>query len=69
MEMAANIPAVDVPECESLGFFHNVDAYRQFSGPANLAGKQVISNELGAVQGAAYTQTLPGLLWDVKLSI
>lgn len=69
MEMAANIPAVDVPECESLGFFHNVDAYRQFSGPANLAGKRVISNELGATQGAAYAQTLPELIWDVKLSI
>ena len=69
MEMAANVPAVDVPECESLGFNHNVDAYRQFSGPANLAGKRIISNELGAVQGAAYTQTLPELIWDIKRSI
>lgn len=69
MEMAANIPAVGVPECESLGFFHLVDAYRQFSGPANLAGSNIISNELGAVQLEAYTQTLPELIWDVKRSI
>lgn len=66
MEMAANIPSVDAPECESLGFNHLVDGYRQFAGPANLAGKRIISNEMGAVQLESYTQTLPELIWDVK---
>ncbi|KAI7084709.1 hypothetical protein KC356_g6490 [Hortaea werneckii] len=69
MEMAANIPAVGIPETESLGFAHLVDTYRQFSAPANLAGRNIISNELGAVQLEAYTQTLPELIWDTKLSI
>lgn len=35
MDMLANVPSVNAPECESLGFDHVIDAYRQFSGPAN----------------------------------
>ena len=35
MDMLANIPSVNAPECESLGFGHIIDAYRQFAGPAN----------------------------------
>ncbi|PIA92107.1 hypothetical protein CB0940_09204 [Cercospora beticola] len=50
MEMAANVPAVDVPE-------------------SNLAGLNIVSNELGAEYAAAYTQTLPELISDVKRSI
>jgi hypothetical protein len=69
MDMLANVPAVNAPECESLGFNHVVDAYRQFAGPANLAGKRVISSELGAQRNEAYSQTLPELIWDVKRSI
>jgi hypothetical protein len=67
--MLANIPAVNGPECESLGFNHVVDAYRQFAGPANLAGKRVISSELGAQRNEVYSQTMPELIWDVKRSI
>ena len=69
MDMLANIATVNGPECESLGFNHIIDAYRQFAGPANLAGKRVISSELGAYWAQAYSQTLPELIWDVKRSI
>ncbi|KAF2018794.1 hypothetical protein BU24DRAFT_439235 [Aaosphaeria arxii CBS 175.79] len=61
LEMAASVPLVDVPECESLGFM-NLDAYRQYTGAAALAGRQIVSNELGAVFGSAYSQTIPSLL-------
>jgi hypothetical protein len=54
MDMEANIPFVNAPECESLQFESNIDGYRQFAGPANLAGKRVISNEMGAVMMKAY---------------
>ena len=69
MDMLANIPTVNAPECESLGFDHNIDAYRQFSGPANLAGKRVISSELGAQRDEVYSQTMPELIWDTKRSV
>ncbi|KAF3763073.1 hypothetical protein M406DRAFT_292702 [Cryphonectria parasitica EP155] len=69
MDMLANIPYVDAPECETLGFLHNIDGYRQFSGPANLAGKRIISSEAGAVMYLAYQQTIPELLWDLKRSV
>ena len=38
------------------------DRYRLYVGPSNLAGKKVISNELGAIFGKVYQQTLPMLL-------
>ncbi|KAK5120725.1 hypothetical protein LTR85_006083 [Meristemomyces frigidus] len=66
---AQNIPKVNAPECESLGFGHLIDGYRQYTGPANLAGKRIISSELGANIEDAYQQTLPSLLWDIKRSI
>ncbi|KAG2170683.1 hypothetical protein VTO58DRAFT_106896 [Aureobasidium pullulans] len=69
MDMLANIPDVDAPETETLGFSHNIDSYRQYAGPANLAGKRIISSEAGAVQLSAYQQTIPELLWDLKRSI
>lgn len=69
MDMLANVPAVNGPECESLGFNHVIDAYRQFAGPANLAGKRIISSELGAQRNEPYSQTMPELIWDVKRSI
>ncbi|KAH9845761.1 alpha-L-rhamnosidase [Teratosphaeria destructans] len=69
MDMLANIPYVNAPECESLGFNHLIDGYRQYSGPANLAGKRIISSELGAQRVEVYTQTLPELIWDIKRSI
>lgn len=67
--MLSLIPDVNAPETESLGFNHDIDAYRQFAGPANLAGKRVISSELGAQRDEVYSQTLPELIWDVKRSI
>jgi hypothetical protein len=60
---------VNGPECESLGFGHVIDAYRQYAGPANIAGKRIISTECGANFRDAYQQTLPGLLWGVRRSI
>ena len=57
------------PECEALGFGHVIDAYRQYAGPANIAGKRIISSECGANFGDVYQQTLPDLLWDVRRSI
>ena len=69
MDMLANVPSVNAPECESLGFDHIIDMYRQFSGPANLAGRRIISSELGAQPNEVYSQTLPELIWDVKRSI
>jgi hypothetical protein len=68
MDMAVNIPNVDAPECESLQFADSVDAYRQFSGPTQLAGKKVISNEMGATM-AAYGYTFPSLLFSVGRAV
>jgi hypothetical protein len=69
MDMLANVPDVDAPECESLGFGNLIDAYRQFAGPANLAGKSVISSEQGANFGEAYQLLIPDLLYGVKRSV
>ncbi|KAL5434257.1 hypothetical protein PMIN07_009197 [Paraphaeosphaeria minitans] len=68
MDMLANIPSVDAPETESLDFSDLIDGYRQYSGPANLARRRVISSECGAVRGEAYAETLPEILWKVKRS-
>lgn len=69
MDMEANIPFVNAPECESLQFVDNIDGYRQFSGPANLAGKRIISNEMGAVVYKAYNLPHSDLLWRVNRAI
>ena len=68
LDMAADVPLLDAPELESLGFQDNVDAYRQFSGPAHLANKSVVSTEVGAVSGLPYTLTVPNLLRLIKRS-
>ncbi|KAJ6028025.1 secreted protein [Penicillium herquei] len=68
MDMLANIPHVNAPECETLGFSENIDGYRQFSGPANLAGKRIISSEAGAIYGEAYQENISELLWTFKRS-
>lgn len=68
VDMPALIPEINVPECECLDFADNIDAYRQFSGAANLAGKRIISSECGANRGAAFQQTVPSLLWELKRS-
>ncbi|KAL3298217.1 secreted protein [Colletotrichum asianum] len=69
MDMEASIPFVDTPECESLQFHDNLDGYRQFSGPANLARQTVISNELGAVFGSAYRFTISDLLLAMNRAV
>ncbi len=69
LDMPAEIPSVNAQECETLDFNSNIDAYRQFSGAANLAGKRIISSECGANRGLAYQLTIPHLLWDIKRSI
>lgn len=56
------MPFVGVPELESLSFVGSIDNYRQFTGAAHLAGRQIISTEIGAVKAGAYTQTVPSLL-------
>ncbi|KAM0138973.1 hypothetical protein ACHAO1_003305 [Botrytis cinerea] len=66
VDMLEVIPVVSTPEDESLGFASSIDNYRQFVGPANLAGKNVISNEMGAISRSAYQQQLPDLLTLVK---
>ncbi|KAJ5538640.1 secreted protein [Penicillium frequentans] len=68
MDMLANVPHVNAPECETLGFSENIDGYRQFSGPANIAGKRVISSEAGAMFGEAYQEPISELLWTFKRS-
>lgn len=52
---------VQIPELESLGFSESISQYRQFTGAAHLAGRNVISTEVGAVLGAAYKMRVPEL--------
>jgi hypothetical protein len=47
-------------------FRDNVDGYRQFSGPAYLAGKQTVSIQLGVIFGDAFTFTIPQLLYGMN---
>ncbi|KAG6359492.1 hypothetical protein INS49_013013 [Diaporthe citri] len=69
MDMEASMPYVDAPESESLQWHDNVGGYRQFSGAANLARKDVLSNELGAVFGRAYSFTIPELLFAMNRAV
>ncbi|EFX01772.1 secreted protein [Grosmannia clavigera kw1407] len=66
VDMQTAIPKIAVPECEDLAFDESIDGYRQFSAPANMAGKPVISAEVGAVLGQAYQLKLPKLLTLIK---
>ncbi|KAJ5754131.1 uncharacterized protein N7511_008284 [Penicillium nucicola] len=69
MDMEANIPFVNAPECESLQFGNNIDGYRQFAGPAHLSGKRVISNEMGAVMYESYNFPHSELLFSVNRAV
>lgn len=66
VDMLAAIPSVDVPETETLSFTNRIDGFRQFCGPANMAGKAVVSIELGADLGQAYYQKWTELLMEAK---
>ncbi|KAI1843421.1 hypothetical protein JX265_013303 [Neoarthrinium moseri] len=61
IDMTEAVPHVQIPELESLGFKESINMYRQFTGAAHLAGRNVISTEVGAVLGGAYKQRLPEL--------
>ncbi|KAH7381091.1 hypothetical protein BKA64DRAFT_727754 [Cadophora sp. MPI-SDFR-AT-0126] len=62
VDMLADIPRVNAPETETLSFSDNLDAFRQYCGPADLAGKRVISVELGSTYLETFTQTWTDLL-------
>ncbi|UPL03682.1 hypothetical protein LCI18_014616 [Fusarium solani-melongenae] len=66
MDMAASVPFVDVPECESLQARDNTDGYRQFSGAAQLAGQRVVSNEMGAGYLKVFKHQIPELLRSIN---
>ncbi|KAL1892393.1 hypothetical protein Sste5346_007131 [Sporothrix stenoceras] len=59
VDMQALVAKADLPECEDLAFASNIDAYRQFTSPAYLANKNIVSAEVGAVLGHAYQMTVP----------
>jgi hypothetical protein len=69
VDMEALIPLVDAPECESLGFGDNIDGYRQYTGPAVLSGKRVISNEMGALSLETYRYNVSSLLWSINRAV
>ncbi|KAI1137565.1 hypothetical protein F5Y05DRAFT_419507 [Hypoxylon sp. FL0543] len=66
VDMLQLIPDVDAPETETLAFSNRIDGYRQFCGPANLAGKSVISIELGADIIRTYIQTWSDILSEAN---
>ncbi|KAL4925374.1 uncharacterized protein BDV17DRAFT_284052 [Aspergillus undulatus] len=66
LDMESSIPSVPVPECESLAFNNSIDGYRQFSGPAHLSDKKVISNEMGGDLRKGFRLTVPTLLWQIN---
>ncbi|UPK95992.1 hypothetical protein LCI18_006927 [Fusarium solani-melongenae] len=66
VDMMAVLPHVDIPECESLGFRDNVDGYLQFSGPAQVAGRRKVSNELGAIFDEAWRYSLSTLVFSAN---
>ena len=65
-DMLSSIAHVNAPETESLSFSNNIDSFRQYVGPANLAGKRVISMEMGSDYLETYSQTWTSLLRDGK---
>ncbi|KAH8897356.1 secreted protein [Thozetella sp. PMI_491] len=62
VDMQSVIANLDAPECEDLAFSSNIDAFRQFSGPANMALKKIVSAEVGAGLSQTYQQFIPNLL-------
>ncbi|OJZ88644.1 hypothetical protein ASPFODRAFT_130526 [Aspergillus luchuensis CBS 106.47] len=66
LNMEVSINHVVAPECESLAFNNNIDGYRQFSGVANVAQKNVVSNEMGANLEKAFALPLSELLGQIN---
>ena len=69
IDMLSAVPEVDAPECETFGFVDNIDIYRQYVGPASLAGKDIVSAETGAEIFQAYQQFIPRLVWSINRAI
>lgn len=69
IDMLSNIPYVDAPETETLGFDPQLDTYRQFAGPAGLAGQRIISLEAGAVMQRQFQSSIPEQLYYIKRSV
>ncbi|OBT85026.1 hypothetical protein VE02_04996 [Pseudogymnoascus sp. 03VT05] len=66
MNMLQAMTDVDLPEVETLSFSNQIDSYLQVAGPADLAGKPVMSVKLGADWHQAYYQSWELLLFDAK---
>ncbi|KAE8327854.1 hypothetical protein BDV39DRAFT_204569 [Aspergillus sergii] len=66
VDMLQLVPSVDAPESESLSFVSDIDGYTQYSTPAELSGKPVISNEMGADYKTPFSQTWQRVLWGAK---
>lgn len=66
IDMMGIIPLVNSPECESFGFKDGMDLYRRFVGPARLAGRNVIANELRAISQMAFRYTIPTMLLSIN---
>jgi hypothetical protein len=62
LKQAGDIPLIAAPELESLGFSEDIDLYRQFTGAAHIASRNVISTEIGARSIGAYALTVPALV-------
>ncbi|KAI9046008.1 uncharacterized protein KD926_005954 [Aspergillus affinis] len=69
VDMKSAVPFVNAPECESLGFSDQIDAYRQFFGPAVLSGKRDhgFSNALDYIARLQYTQQTGKLHADIAV--
>lgn len=66
VDMLQAVPVADAPETETLSFQNQIDPFSQYSGPADLAGRQIISIELGADYREPFSQTWKKLLYDAK---
>ncbi|KAH6640096.1 hypothetical protein BKA67DRAFT_542618 [Truncatella angustata] len=66
VDMLRAVPLADAPETETLSFGNNIDGFLQYSGPADLSGKEIISIELGADYELSFSQTWSRLLHDAK---
>jgi hypothetical protein len=60
-----NAGMIDIIEGESLAMMEihdGYDSFRYLAGGAHISGKQIISDELGAVMGGAYNITVPDVV-------
>lgn len=66
VDMLQAVAVADAPETETLSFDNYLDGFLQYSGAADLSGKQIISIELGADYLSSFSQTWQRLLFDAK---